>query len=78
MVVAIAIVVGAAGLVVLVVMLVSLVRQSMRLAGTIADFERAVRPILEEIRADSERAQSRMERLAERSSRLSASKPRRG
>ncbi|HET6770750.1 MAG TPA: hypothetical protein VFH75_03820 [Actinomycetota bacterium] len=78
MVVAIAIVVGAAGLVVLVVMLISLVRQSMRLAGAMADFERAVRPILEEIRADSERAQSRLEHLAERRSLTSASRPRRG
>ena len=75
---AVAIIVGAAGLVVLVVLLISLVRQSMRLAGAVTDFEQAVRPVLEEIRADSGRAQSRLNGLAERRSRMSAAKPTRG
>jgi hypothetical protein len=76
MVVADAIVVGAAGLVVLVVMFISLLRQSLRLARAVTDFQRAVRPVLEEIRVDSARAQSRLARISERS-RLAA-KPRRG
>lgn len=77
MAVAIAIIVGAAGLVVLVVLLITLVRQSMRLAGAVRDFDQSVRPVLEEIRADSGRAQSRLNGLSERRSRISAAKHRR-
>ncbi|HZA27557.1 MAG TPA: hypothetical protein VE915_07945 [Actinomycetota bacterium] len=78
MVLAVAITVGAAGLVVLVVMLISLFRQSMRLAGAVTDFQRAVGPVLEEIRAESGRAQSRLARLSERRTPRSSAKPRRG
>lgn len=78
MAVAVAIIVGAAGLVVLVVMLISLARQSMRLARAVTDFGHAVRPVLEDIRADSERAQSRLNHLSERRSRTSTAQPRRG
>ena len=78
MVVALALIVGAAGLVVLVVMFVSLARQATRLAGALADFERAVRPVLDEIRTDSTRAQTRMERMQERRSRMASAKARRG
>ena len=62
----------------LVVLLISLVRQSMRLARAVTDFGHAVRPVLEEIRADSDRAQSRLNGLAERRSRMSAARPRHG
>jgi hypothetical protein len=78
MVIPIAIIVGAAGLVVLVVMLISLVRQSLRVAGAVTEFERAVRPVLEEIRADSGRAQSRLDRLSKRRPGMSAPKHGRG
>jgi len=78
MVVAIAIIVAAAGLVVLVVMLISLGRQTIRLAGAVGDFERAVRPVLDEIQSDAARAQSRVDRLSERRSRRSATRARRG
>lgn len=78
MVLGIAIIVGAASLVVLVVMLIFLARQSIRLAGAVTDFERAVRPVLDEIRADSDRAQSRLDRLSARRSRMPAAKRGRG
>jgi len=78
MVVAIAIIVAAAGLVVLAVMLISLGRQTIRLAGAVGDFERAVRPVLDEIQSDAARAQSRVDRLSERRSRRSATRARRG
>jgi hypothetical protein len=77
MVVAVALIVGAAGLVVLVVMLVSLVRQTMRVAGAVSEFERAVRPVLEEISADSARSQARMQGFVERRSRMARAKARR-
>lgn len=72
MVVAIAIVVAVAGLGVLIVMLISLTRQTLRLAGAMAEFEQAVRPVMDEIRADADRAQSRMGRLSERRPQRSA------
>lgn len=78
MVVAIAIIVGAAGLVVLVVMLISLGRQTIRLARAVGDFERAVRPVLDDIQSDAARAQSRVDRLAERRQRRAAVTARRG
>lgn len=78
MVVAIAIIVAAAGLVVLAVMLISLGRQTIRLAGAVGDFERAARPVLDEIQSDAARAQSRVDRLSERRSRRSATRTRRG
>lgn len=78
MVVAIAIIVGAAGLVVLTVMLISLARQTIRLAGAVGDFERAVRPVLDEIQSDAARAQSRVDRLSERRQRGAAVRTRRG
>jgi hypothetical protein len=78
MVVAVAIIVGAAGLAVLVVMLISLLRQTIRVAGAVSEFERAVRPVLEEIRADSDRAQSRVQAMAEQRSRIARAKTRRG
>ena len=78
MVVTIAIIVGAAGLVVLTVMLISLGRQTIRLAGAVGDFERAVRPVLDEIQSDAARAQLRVDRLSQRRSRRSAAGARRG
>lgn len=78
MVVAIAIIVGAAGLVVLTVMLISLARQTIRLAGAVGDFERAVRPVLDEIQSGAARAQSRADRLSERGRRPTALKASRG
>lgn len=78
MVVAIAIIVGAAGLVVLTVMLISLARQTIRLAGAVGDFERAVGPVLDEIQSDAARAQSRVDRLSERRQRRAAVRTRRG
>lgn len=78
MVVAVSIIVGAAGLVILVVLLISLARQLGRLTRSVTDFERAVRPVLEEIRTDSVRAQSRLNAISERRSRMAAAKSRRG
>ncbi len=63
MVTAVLVAVAASTLVVLVVMLVSLSRQVVRLAGAVADFQQQVQPILEEIRRESERAGGRMEGL---------------
>lgn len=78
MVLAVSIIVGAAGLVILVVLLISLARQLGRLTRSVTDFERAVRPVLEEIRTDSVRAQSRLNAISERRSRMAAAKSRRG
>lgn len=78
MVVAIAIIVAAAGLVVLAVMLISLGRQTLRLAGAVGDFERAVRPVLDEIQGDAARAQLRVDRLSERRQRRAAAGAKRG
>jgi hypothetical protein len=78
MVIAIAIIVAAAGLVVLAVMFISLGRQTIRLAGAVGDFQRAVRPVLDEIQRDAARAQSRADRLSQRRQGRAAVTSRRG
>lgn len=63
MLVAILVALGLATLAVLVIAAVSLARQGSRLASSIADFQRELRPVLEELRADSDRMGSRLEAL---------------
>lgn len=50
----------------LVVVVVSLVRQARRLTGAIERFREEVDPLLQEIRADADRARDRLEALSSR------------
>ncbi|HEX9823729.1 MAG TPA: hypothetical protein VGB51_04960 [Actinomycetota bacterium] len=63
MLVAVLVALGLATLAVLVIAAISLARQGSRLAASIADFQRELRPLLEEIRADADRMESRLEGL---------------
>jgi hypothetical protein len=56
-------VVGLASLVILTALVIGLVRQLKLLAGSVAELQNEVRPILERMRADAERAQQRAEHL---------------
>lgn len=63
MLVAVLVALGLATLAVLVIAAVSLARQGSRLASSIAEFQRELRPLLEELRADADRMGSRLEAL---------------
>ncbi len=55
-----------ASLVVLVVAVISLARQTTRLASSLAEFQGEMQPILDAIRGDADRAASHLERLRTR------------
>jgi Sec-independent protein translocase protein TatA len=55
--------VGLATILILLALVVGLVRQVRLLAQSLAQFQKEVRPILDQMRADAERAQERAERL---------------
>ena len=55
--------VGLATVLILVALVIGLVRQVRLLAESLAEFQKEVRPLLEEMRADAERAQEHAERL---------------
>ncbi len=74
MVVAVAVSLAAAGLVVLIVMVVSLVRQTVRVAGALTEFERATQPVLEEIRNATRHAESQLHGISKRQARRGAEK----
>ncbi|MGH2740613.1 MAG: hypothetical protein ACRDH6_09060 [Actinomycetota bacterium] len=65
MAVAVAISISATTLVILVVLIVGLARQVGRLSLSIAEMNQAIRPVLESIRDETERASTRLERLTE-------------
>lgn len=66
MVIPVFITVGAATLLILVALVVSLVRQIAGLAGALAQFQEELQPILEDIQRDADRAGLRMQSLRER------------
>jgi cell division protein FtsL len=66
MVVAVAVSLVAAGLVVLIVMIVSLARQTVRVAGAITDLERQAQPVLKEIRDATRHAESQLHGISKR------------
>jgi predicted PurR-regulated permease PerM len=66
MVIAVVVSLAAAGLVVLIVMVVSLARQTVRLAGAIREYERATQPVLEEIRNATRHAESQLHGISKR------------
>jgi hypothetical protein len=78
MVVAVAISLAAAGLVVLFVMVVSLARQTVRVARAVSDFNQAMRPALDEIRTATRHAESQLQGISKRPPGRGADKPRRG
>ncbi|HEX9891218.1 MAG TPA: hypothetical protein VGB28_04085 [Actinomycetota bacterium] len=60
------VVLSAATLGILVVMVVALIRQVGRLAGTLSAFQRDLQPVLEGLRRDADRAGERLRSIAER------------
>lgn len=63
MLVAILVALGLATLAVLVVAAISLAKQGTRLAASITEFQREMRPLLEEIQADANRVGGRLDEL---------------
>ena len=63
MLVAILVALGLATLAVLVVTAISLAKQGARLAASITEFQREMRPLLPEIQADADRMGGRLEEL---------------
>lgn len=72
MVVAVAVAVGVAALVVLVVLLISFVRHAARLSRAASDLQRAMRPALEEMRRDAESARPAVERIRKQKDEIAA------
>jgi len=66
MLIAFVIVLAVATLGILLVMVVSLIRQVGRLAAALVAFQGELKPVLEEIRRDADRAGSRLQSLSER------------
>jgi predicted PurR-regulated permease PerM len=64
MLIAFVVVLTVATLGILVVMMVSLVRQVTRLAGALKEFQEELTPVVEQIRRDADRAGIRLERLS--------------
>jgi uncharacterized protein YoxC len=58
--------VGSAAFIVLAVVVISLVRQVARLSSSLAETNQALRPILEEIRREADRAGTRLQKLGDR------------
>lgn len=60
------IVLSVATLGILLVLVVSLIRQVSRLAGTLSTFQRELQPVLESLRRDADQAGERIRSIAER------------
>ena len=69
--------IGVTGAVGLLAITIGLFRQVKRLGRAVIDFGNDVRPTLEQLRSESERAQARAERVAERTQELQKSRSRR-
>jgi ABC-type sulfate transport system permease subunit len=66
MLIPVVIVLGAATLGILLVLVISLIRQVARLAVTLGEFQREVTPVLEQIGRDADRAGTRLQAIAQR------------
>lgn len=67
--------IAAAALAFLVVLMVSLVRHLKLLTGSLKAFSEGVRPLVDEIRSDGERAQERLQTMADRGAELRRPRP---